>query len=323
MNVEGMRVKTTGPTAPAAIEVDGLTKAYGGRRVLDGIDLRVPRGSAFGFLGPNGAGKTTTLRALLGLIQPSAGRLRILGRALPGERAEALARVGAMVDEPRFLEYLTGRENLVVSAAARGVEAVPRIRGALAEVGLAERTDDRVAGYSQGMRRRLGIARCLLADPELLILDEPMNGLDPAGIIWLNELIARQVERGRTVFLSSHLLGEIERNCDHAAIVESGRVLAQGTIDSLLGDGARRIAVGCDDPPRAAAVIAALPEVDAVHLRAEGIELEVAGEVPDRELVPVIAGLLLSNGVGFACLTPVTPTLESRFLALTGSGAAQ
>jgi ABC-2 type transport system ATP-binding protein len=307
----------------AAIEVDGLTKAYGDRRVLDGIDLRVPRGSAFGFLGPNGAGKTTTLRALLGLVRPSAGRLRILGHELPGERGQALARVGAMVDEPRFLDYLTGRENLVVSAAARGVEAVPRIRGVLAEVGLSKRADDRVAGYSQGMRRRLGIARCLLADPELLILDEPMNGLDPAGIIWLNELIARQIERGRAVFLSSHLLGEIERNCDHAAIVESGRVLAQGTIDSLLGDGARRISVGCDDPPRAAQLIAVLPEVDAVHLRAEGIELEVASGVPDRELVPVIAGLLLSNGVRFARLNPVTPTLESRFLALTGSEVGQ
>ena len=304
----------------AAIEVGGLIKSYGTRPVLDGIDLSVPRGSAFGFLGPNGAGKTTTLRALLGLVRPTAGLIRILGHELPAQRRPALARVGAMIDEPRFYDFLSGRENLEVSAAARGGEAKGRIPAALAEVGLSGRADDRVAAYSQGMRRRLGIARCLLADPELLILDEPMNGLDPAGIIWLNELVARWIERGRTVFLSSHLLGEVERNCDHVAIVESGRVLAQGSIDSLLGDGARRIVVGCDDPARAAQLIAVLPEVDAVRMRAEGLELDIAADVAERELVPVIAGLLLSNGVPFGRLNPETPSLESRFLALTGAG---
>jgi ABC-2 type transport system ATP-binding protein len=210
------------PEAPA-IEIDGLTKSYGGRRVLAGIDLRVPRGSAFGFLGPNGAGKTTTLRALLGLLRPSAGRLRILGHELPADRRPALERVGAMIDEPRFFDFLTGRENLAVNAAARGGAAADRIPKALAEVGLTSRADDRVAAYSRGMRRRLGIARCLLADPELLILDEPMNGLDPAGLHEMRDMLRSLTGEGRTVMLSSHLLDEVERTCDQVAIVDRGQ----------------------------------------------------------------------------------------------------
>src|SRR3954447_16065739 len=157
------------------VETAGLTKRFGDRVAVDSVDLRVPSGSAFGYLGPNGAGKTTLIRMLLGLTGATAGTMRLLGRPVPAERAAALARVGAIVEEPRFHRHLSGRENLAVIAAARGGRAHTRIDGALERVGLGERADHRVGKYSLGMRQRLGIARCLLADPELLILDEPTN----------------------------------------------------------------------------------------------------------------------------------------------------
>ena len=191
----------------------------------------MPRGVAFGFLGANGAGKTTLIRLLLGLAEPTSGTMRLLGHDLPGGSAAALARVGAIIEEPRFHPHLTGRENLHVHAAARDRAAArPRSTARSARVGLAARADDRVKTYSLGMRQRLGVARCLLADPELLILDEPMNGLDPAGILEFRHLIRELVAEGRTVLLSSHLLDEVEKTCDVVAIVDEGRVVAQGTI---------------------------------------------------------------------------------------------
>ncbi len=215
------------------IETEGLTKRFGDRAVVDDVDLRVPRGCAFGYLGPNGAGKTTLLRMLLGLTDATAGTMRLLGRPVPAERAAALARVGAIVEEPRFHRHLSGRENLAVIAAARRDGAHGRIDGALERVGLGERADDRVGKYSLGMRQRLGIARCLLADPELLILDEPTNGLDPAGINEFRTMIRGFVSEGRTVLLSSHLLAEVEKICDAAAIVDRGRVVLQGSIAEI------------------------------------------------------------------------------------------
>ena len=168
--------------SPWAVETHGLTKRFGGRSAVDGVDLLVPRGCAFGYLGPNGAGKTTLIRVLLGLTRADAGTMRLLGHAVPEHRDVALSRVGAIVDEPRFHAHLTGRENLQVLAAAREPEAMSRIDQSLTRVGLAHRSTDKVAKYSMGMRQRLGVAACLLGDPHLLILDEPMNGLDPAGI---------------------------------------------------------------------------------------------------------------------------------------------
>jgi ABC-2 type transport system ATP-binding protein len=215
------------------IETEGLTKRFGDRAVVDDVDLHVPRGCAFGYLGPNGAGKTTLIRMLLGLTDATAGSMRLLGRPVPAERAAALARVGAIVEEPRFHRHLSGRENLAVIAAARGAGAHGRIDGALERVGLGERADDRVGKYSLGMRQRLGIARCLLADPELLILDEPTNGLDPAGINEFRTMIRGFVSEGRTVLLSSHLLDEVEKICDAAAIVDRGRVVLQGSIAEI------------------------------------------------------------------------------------------
>jgi ABC-2 type transport system ATP-binding protein len=165
------------------VETFGLTKRFGERTAVDGVDLHIPRGVAFGYLGPNGAGKTTLIRMLLGLTPATAGTMRILGREVPADRAEALARVGAIVEEPHFHGYLTGRENLAIVAAAREREAHQRIGSALKRTGLADRADEKVKSYSLGMRQRLGVARSLLGDPELLLLDEPTNGLDPAGIL--------------------------------------------------------------------------------------------------------------------------------------------
>jgi ABC-2 type transport system ATP-binding protein len=220
-----------------AIETQGVGKRFGDRTALDSIDLRVPRGCAFGFLGPNGAGKTTLIRLLLGLAEPTSGSMRVLGHDLPGDRAAALARVGAIVEEPRFHRHLTGRQNLHVHAAARDRSAHGRVDAALERVGLGRRGDDKVGTYSLGMRQRLGVARCLLCDPELLVLDEPVNGLDPPGILEFRGLVRSLVDEGRTVWLSSHLLDEVEKTCDVAAIVDGGRVVAEGTIAELTSGG--------------------------------------------------------------------------------------
>src|SRR6266404_4137673 len=176
-------------TSGFVVETSGLTKRFGDRVAVDNVELRVPRGSAFGYLGPNGAGKTTLIRMLLGLTKATGGTMRLLGRPVPDERAAALARVGAIVDEPRFHRHLTGRQNLRLLAAAREPAARERTGPALERAGLARRADDRVSEYSLGMRQRLGVAACLLGDPELLLLDEPMNGLDPAGMAEMRDMI--------------------------------------------------------------------------------------------------------------------------------------
>ncbi|MGH3015159.1 MAG: ABC transporter ATP-binding protein, partial [Gaiellaceae bacterium] len=238
------------------VETSGLTKRFGDRVAVQDVDLRVPRGSAFGYLGPNGAGKTTLIRMLLGLTHASAGRMRLLGRSVPAERAAALARVGAIVEEPRFHGHLTGRENLTVIAAAREPEAHARVDGALARVGLSQRADDRVKRYSLGMRQRLGVARSLLADPALLILDEPTNGLDPAGIHEFRAMIRGFVAEGRTVLLSSHLLDEVEKICDAVAIVDRGRVVMQGSIAELAAGGEQTILIATSDDERSSAILA-------------------------------------------------------------------
>jgi ABC-2 type transport system ATP-binding protein len=218
------------------IETRGLGKSFGDRRAVGDLDLRVPRGVAFGFLGHNGAGKTTAIRMLLGLTQPDSGSMWIRGLRVPDERARALTRVGAIVEEPHFHGHLSGRENLEVNAAARGAGAHTRIEASLERVGLRGRSGDRVRTYSQGMRQRLGIARCLLADPELLILDEPMNGLDPSGILQLRRMVGELVAEGRTVFLSSHLLNEVQNVCSEVAMIDRGRLIAQGPLSEVIGE---------------------------------------------------------------------------------------
>src|SRR5438034_10588252 len=255
MNTHERMSGRSGGSAGFVVETSGLTKRFGDRVAVDNVELRIPRGSAFGYLGANGAGKTTLIRMLLGLTDATSGTMRLLGRAVPADRAAALARVGAIVEEPRFHGHLTGRENLFVIAAAREPEAHGRIDDALARVGLSHRADERVKRYSLGMRQRLGVARSLLADPELLILDEPTNGLDPAGIHEFRDMIRGFVAEGRTVLLSSHLLDEVEKICDEVAIVDRGRVVAQGPIADLAAGAKQTILIATSDEEQALAIL--------------------------------------------------------------------
>jgi ABC-2 type transport system ATP-binding protein len=299
-----------------AIETRGLTKRFGERAAIDGVDLNVPRASAFGFLGPNGAGKTTMIRTLLGLTSASAGSMSILGYPVPAERAQALRHVGAIVEEPRFHPHLSGRENLRIIAAVRGPEVDARIAPALERVGLSARADDKVKRYSLGMRQRLGVARCLLADPKLLILDEPTNGLDPGGIQEFRHMIRALVEQeGRTVFISSHLLDEVEKICDAAAIVDRGKVVSQGAIAELAGGGAREeLIVGVDDAARALGVLGGSELALEAHRSDEGLRVVLAG---GPQTAAQINAALVTAGVGVMRLEPVRHSLEQRFLEIT------
>jgi ABC-2 type transport system ATP-binding protein len=290
-----------------------LTKRFGGRLAVADVDLDVPRGCAFGFLGHNGAGKTTLIRMLLGLTTPDSGTMRIAGRPVPQERARVLARVGAIVEEPHFHQHLSGRENLGVIAAVRGPEAQARIEGSLARVGLSDRAGDRVKTYSQGMRQRLGVARCLLADPELLILDEPLNGLDPGGIQEMRRMIEQLVSEGRTVFLSSHLLDEVEKTCEQAAVIDRGRVIAAGPISDLLRGDHAELEVGCDDPRAALDVLDGHFAVAAADETADGVRLTLAG----TDGAASINAALVAAGIGVFRLEPVRESLEHRFLEIT------
>jgi ABC-2 type transport system ATP-binding protein len=295
------------------VETRGLTKRFGNRTVVRDVELQVPRGVAFGYLGPNGAGKTTLIRMLLGLTRPNAGTMSLRGLPVPQRRAEALSRVGAIVDEPRFHGHLTGRENLGIVAAARGRETFPRIQAALERVGLVRRAEDRVRTYSMGMRQRLGIARCLLADPELLILDEPMNGLDPAGILEFRKLIRALVGEGRTVMLSSHILDEVEKTCDYVAIVDRGEMVTTGPLAELQGDAQPRVLIGVDGPAEALEVLAGVPGVTDVNSENGVIRATLA----DIDVVPELNRRLVEAGIPVRRLEPMRASLEERFLAIT------
>ncbi|MCL7451782.1 MAG: ABC transporter ATP-binding protein [Anaerolineae bacterium] len=217
-----------------AIETHGLTKHYGRHPAVLDLDLRVPRGTVFGFLGRNGAGKTTTIGMLLGLLRPTSGEAWLLGHDVRRDLNTALRRTGVLLDQPAFYPYLTGRENLWVVAQALGGTAGQRIEEALETVELAGRADDRFGAYSAGMKQRLGLAAALLNDPELLIFDEPTTGLDPVGQRAIRTLIRRLAsETGKTIFLSSHQLYEVEQICDHAAVIEAGRLVGQGPLAEL------------------------------------------------------------------------------------------
>jgi ABC-2 type transport system ATP-binding protein len=306
-----------GETDKWAVQAHGLTKRFDTTVAVDDVDLLVPRGSAFGYLGPNGAGKTTLIRTLLGLTRADGGAMSLLGIPVPHERREALARVGAIVDEPRFHPHLTGRENLRLLAEARGGQAKRRIGPSLARVGLAERADDKVASYSMGMRQRLGVAGCLLADPELLILDEPMNGLDPAGMREMREMIESFVEEGRTVMLSSHLLDEIERTCDAVAIVDHGQVIRQGTIDELVhGSGAIVVQVECGDASAAQLVIERSGSAAGIAATEAGLTVTLAAG-SSRTDIAEMTRCLVEAGVAVYGLQQVQPSLEDWFLTVT------
>jgi ABC-2 type transport system ATP-binding protein len=296
------------------IEVEGLRKEYrrlrGGRTVaLDGLDLSVPEGGVFGFLGPNGAGKTTTIRCLLGLVRPSGGRARLLGASASGLH-RVVRRVGSIVEAPAFATRMSGRRNLELLG---GVDRIGErtIRSVLDRVGLGGRADDAVRTYSLGMKQRLGIAAALMKDPDVLILDEPANGLDPAGIKEVRELLKDVGAEGRTVFVSSHILSEVQQMADRVAIVAHGRTVVSGPVHEVLASRRRSgLLVRVADPERAASV-----------LSAAGIPSTVDDGVV-RAQVGVDEGALVSRALSEqqlypSELRPDEADLETVFLELT------
>lgn len=297
-----------------SIRTRNLGRHFGSHEALRKVDLRVPRGSIFGFLGPNGAGKSTTIRILLGLLRPNAGQARVLGGDLRRD-TRLRSRVGAVVEDPSVYPHLTARQNLELTRKLRGVRS-ERPREVLEQVGLSQAADRRAGGFSTGMRQRLALALALLADPELLILDEPTSGLDPAGIQEMRELIRDAATReGRTVFLSSHQLSEVQAVASHVAILDAGTLRFQGTIDDLdrLYRDASRIAVETPRPDLVAARLATRGwEVGAVAT--DTIEIVDSGDdAPAR-----IAAALLEEEVSFHGLTRVKPSLEDLFFHVLG-----
>jgi ABC-2 type transport system ATP-binding protein len=299
-----------------AVETRGLAKRFGSNVAVNGVDLRIPRGCAFGYLGPNGAGKTTLIRVLLGLTRVDAGTMSLLGYSVPTHRDKALARVGAIVDEPRFHGHLTGRQNLQVLAAAREPAARTRIDASLKRVGILHRADDRVSKYSMGMRQRLGVAACLIGDPELLILDEPMNGLDPAGMHEMRDMIRSLVAEGRTVVLSSHLLDEVQRTCDAVAIVDRGKVIRQGPIAELLAGTSVVLQVDCSEPDRARSLLAMTNLGASIDVEVGELAITLPAGTT-RDVIAEVARILITEGVAVYRLQPVQASLEAWFLQVT------
>jgi ABC-2 type transport system ATP-binding protein len=295
-----------------AIETRGLTKRYGAQVVaVDRLDLCVRRGEIYGFLGPNGAGKTTTLRMLLGLIRPTAGMATVLGAA-PGT-PESLARIGAMIETPAFYPYLSGRDNLRVLALHAGVPE-SRIETALHEVELTDRAKDRFSTYSLGMKQRLGVAAALLKDPELLILDEPTNGLDPAGTVEMRTLIRGLGQGRRTVILSSHLMPEVEQICNRVGVIRHGTLVAEGTVNELRGRDSLRVRA----EPLAAArrLVATIPGIGRVEIVGDSLRVEA-----DAAMAPAINRALVEAGIAVSELYREQASLEEVFLELTQEGA--
>ncbi len=306
----------TAEDSPYAVETHGLTKRFGASAAVDDVELLVPRGCAFGYLGPNGAGKTTLIRTLLGLTSADAGTMSLLGYDVPRHRDRALARVGAIVDEPRFHAHLSGRQNLEVLAACREPAARGRVTASLERTGILHRADDKVAKYSMGMRQRLGVAACLLGDPQLLILDEPMNGLDPAGMQDMRDMILSLVAEGRTVMLSSHLLDEVERTCDAVAIVDHGQIIRQGAISDLLGGAAVEVQVDCTEPETATTLIEGSSLGATVSRTPTGVTLSLPAGTPVG-VIAEINRVLVEGGVAVYRLQQIQESLESWFLQVT------
>jgi len=306
-----------------ALVTRDLSKRYGDANVVDGLDLSVERCELYGFVGPNGAGKTTTIRMALGLVHPSGGQVELLGEPVfEGGASAALARTGAMIEEPAFYRFLSGRRNLEAFARAGGDgddvrRRLARIEEVLELVGLSEAATKRVKAYSQGMRQRLGIALALLGEPEILVLDEPTNGLDPAGMREVRRLLRRLADGGTTVFVSSHLLAEVEAMCDRVGVLSRGRLVAEGTPGTLRGI-SERLRVEVDDAARALVVLATIEGVEA---SAEGgvVRVRLGGGATAAQ---VNAGLV-SGGVAVSALVPERATLEDVFLSLVEDDGVQ
>jgi ABC-2 type transport system ATP-binding protein len=302
-----------------AIHTVGLTKSFGSHNAVDAIDLRVPRGSIFGFLGPNGSGKTTTIRMLMGLANISAGEVSMLGYSIPSEIGKALPKVGALVEGPAFYPYISGRDNLMrFDAADRYADPKTRsqrVDAALAKVGLTQAAGKKVHAYSLGMKQRLGIANALLQPRDLLVLDEPTNGLDPQGTREVRNLIRSLALEGITIFISSHLLVEIEQICTHLAVMSQGKIVAQGSVEELSAAHTLNLKLITVDSDRAVE-----------GLKSVGINATVDGEVvsafvPAGQIEPDrIVQVLVELGVRVKAFELAAPTLEDRFVLLTGEG---
>lgn len=291
------------------VRTRGLTKRYGARiTAVKNLDLVVNRGEVYGFLGPNGAGKTTTLRMLLGLIRPSKGEASVVGEA-PGSAA-GLSKVGALIESPAFYPYLSGRDNLRVMSRYAGVPE-SRVDKVLRTVELSGRAEDKFKKYSLGMKQRLGVAAALLKDPELLILDEPTNGLDPKGMSDMRRLV-RDLGRGeRTVLLSSHLLGEVEQICDRVGVIQNGALVAEGTVSELRGG--KGLLVGAEPIEEALEIVKRLKEVE--DARISGGKLHLSA---DPKEAAAINAKLVSTGIKVSELRSSEQSLEQVFLELTG-----
>jgi ABC-2 type transport system ATP-binding protein len=322
------------PTSELAIETHGLTKRFRSQVAVDGIDLAVPRGSVFGFLGPNGSGKTTTIRMLLGLVAANAGDARVLGAAMPRHVDSVLPRVGALVEGPAFSPYLSGAANLRrFDAADRHAPRRSRdhrVAEALDRVGLSHAARKRVHAYSLGMKQRLGIANALLMRRELLVLDEPTNGLDPQGTREVRALIRSFADDGTTVFVSSHLLAEVEQVCTHVGVMSAGRLVAQGTLDDFRDEGEARVRVRTPDVAAAREVLARALGEGAVDVSADAevgsgapAERDPDGAVTARlggTAPEAVVAALVGAGVRVRGFETVHASLEQRFVELTGEG---
>ena len=310
--------EVTAPTTDPAVETHGLSKRFGSRMAVDHLDMVVPRGAVYGFLGPNGSGKTTTIRMLLGLVEPTAGSRSLLGHPIPKAAGLALPQVGALVEGPAFHPYLSGHANLARLDAADlwsdPRTARERIDGALDRVGLLAAATKKYRAYSLGMRQRLAIAAALLAPRELLVLDEPTNGLDPQGTREVRHLVASLAEDGATVLISSHLLSEVEQICTHLGIMSDGRLVAQGPVDELRGSGVTTVSVTTPRPADAAAVLIRLGVAEVSTTRSE-----VSGQ-PGSVAPEAIVEALVHAGVPVRGFTVTTPSLEDLFVGLTGEG---
>ena len=294
-----------------AIATHALRKSYAGRRrriAVDGLDLHVPVGGVHGFLGPNGSGKTTTIRMVLGLVRPDSGEITVFGRPVPAGLPQVISRVGAIVESPKFFPTFSGRRNLELLADAIGTPRA-RVGAVLAETGLADRGGDHFQTYSLGMKQRLAIAATLLKEPDLLIFDEPTNGLDPAGIHEVRTTMRRLADQGRTVLVSSHILAEVEQIADTVSIIGRGRLIAAGAVAEIIGDQAHVVRVRLAETDRALAVLAAA----GLTARTEHGALLVDGVQDPAEL----NRLLASHGLYASELVAQRAGLESAFLDLT------
>ena len=309
------------------VETKGLTKRYGSRTVVDALDMRIPPGVVAGFIGPNGAGKTTTLRMLLGLVRPSAGEGRVFSLPLHSP-ASYLSSVGALIESPAFYPGLSGARNLAVQATLGGLSQA-RVPVVLERVGLADRGDDRYRTYPLGMKQRLGIAGALLGDPTLLILDEPTNGLDPAGIRDMRALVRSLAEDGPTVLISSHLLAEVQQVCDWLVVIEHGRLVFQGPTARLLAGG-DELRLGCEHPadlPRLQALLTRRGLIATIADERVHVDLAEAGAISSPSGINGLLGEInraaMAEQLTLVELTITRASLEDRYLSLTKEPATE